>query len=164
MSYKKFDDANEAVSNSKMKVYDAITNEAIRRAIQGISNRIIGGSNGTQGPLITATLAAGSTAGVKTTNAVTCVINGVKVSVAALDNLVPPAGTMGSNKAAKYLLAVESAGTGGTVYGPGNVVDCADYSTNTLALAACKLPDLPDGQCALGYISIVSPYATDVVF
>ena len=162
MAYKKFDDPDEKVSQAARKVYDATQSEALRRAIQGISNRVIGGSNGTQGPLITAGCADGSTGGVQIANALTVLINGVKSSVIAQDNLRMPAGTQGSNTVAKYLICTGS-GTSGTCIGPGNVVDKADYDSATLAAAACKLPDLPDGYCAVGYLTLNAPTALDVV-
>jgi hypothetical protein len=163
MAYKKFDDPNAKVSQAGNKVYDAIWQGAVRRAIQSVANRVLSGTGGTAGPLIQAAVAAGGTAGVQIATPVTVLINGVQSTCIAQDNLMIPNGTMGSNRAAKYLIST-GAGTSGTCTGPGNVVSCADYASNTLALAACKLPDLPDGHCALGYMSIISPPTTDVVF
>lgn len=160
---KKFDDPVAKVDASVRDVYDVFPSEAVRRAIQGISNRVIGGTNGTQGPLITATCALGTTAGFKTTTDVTVLINGAKSIAIAQDNLYMPEGTQGTNTVAKYLIATAT-GTSGTVVGPGNVVDKGDYSTATLAAAACRLPDLPDGYCVLGYVTLDAPAATALAF
>ena len=160
MSYKKFDDPNVKVDQSKFKGY-SIPLEVVRRAIQGISNRVIGGSNGTQGHLITAGCANGSTGGVQIANAITVLINGVQHSIAAGDNLRMPAGTQGSNTVAKYLISTQ--GTSGTVTGPGNTIDKGLYASATLAAAAASLPDLPDGHCAVGYLTLNAPEALDVV-
>lgn len=163
MGYPRFDDPNKKVATGARKAYDAFPNDAIRRAIQGIANRVIGGSNGTQGPLITAGLTAAGTAGVQIANALTCVINGKQETIPAQNNLALPSGTQGSNTVCKYLVSV-GAGTSGTISGPGNTIDCADYASNTLAAAAATLPDLPDGHCAVGYVTVIAPYATDIVF
>lgn len=40
MAYKKFDDADKKVDQSQFGVYDAIYTEAVRRALQGINNRV----------------------------------------------------------------------------------------------------------------------------
>jgi len=162
MAYKKFDEAEKKVDQSARRIYGAFPREMERRALQGITNRVLGGTNGTQGPLITATVADGSTGGIKTTTNVTCLINGEQSICIAQDNLKMTAGTMGSNCVAKFLVCTGT-GTSGTVIGPGNVVSKADYATVALANAAAKLPDLPDGYCALGYALFNSPAASDVV-
>lgn len=163
MSYKKFDDPNTKVNAAVRKMNDAFPKEEWRRALQGLTNRVIGGSNGTQGPLITAGCALGTTAGFKIANALTVVIDGVQSSVIAQDNLLPAEGTMGTNTVAKYLICT-STGTSGTVIGPGNIILKSDYASTTLAAAAAKLPDLPDGYCALGYVTYNAPEATAPVF
>lgn len=163
MAYKKFDDPAEKVDNNKYNINDAFAVEAIRRALQGISNRIIGGTNGTQGPLVVPTLALGTTAGFKNTNAVSIVRDGIISAVAACDNrYFEKQGTLGTNKVTKFLYCSKD-GTSGTVIGPGNIVSKGDYATATLAAAACKIPDLPDGACALGYITLSAPAATVLV-
>ena len=163
MAYPKFDDPNKKVATGARKINDAFMTEAMRRGIQGITNRVIGGTNGTQGPLITAGIAAAGSAGVQIANALTCVINGVKEAIVAQDNLALPSGTQGKNTVAKYLVSV-GAGTSGTVSGPGNVIDKGEYLTIALATAAAKLPDLPDGHCAVGYVTVNAPTLTDIVF
>jgi hypothetical protein len=163
MAYKKFDEASEKVNASKYDVNDAFPVEAMRRALQGISNRVIGGTNGTQGPLISPTLALGTTCGFKNTNAVSIITNGVLTAVAACDNrYFPKQGTLGTNKVTKFLICSKD-GTSSTVIGPGNIVDKGDYASATLAAAACKLPDLPDGACPLGYVTLSAPAATVLV-
>lgn len=150
MAYKKFDDANVAVSQTGTRVYDATHLQALRRALQGISNRVLGGTNGA-GPVAAAGAAVhiGNTHGLDTTNPVTIILNGKAQDVAALTDVHIPSGTQEALTATKFLLSVGTAGTG--VITMGNVVTIADYASNTAALAACKLPELPDGHCPLGY-------------
>ena len=160
---KKFDDPDKKVDPSVRDIYDSFPKEAERRAFQGIANRVIGGTNGTQGPLITAGCTLGTTAGFRIATGVTVVINGKVSTCIAQDNLPLPDGTQLANTVAMYLICTGE-GTSGTVIGPGNVVDKADYDTATLAAAACRLPDLPDGYCALGYVTLQAPEATDLAF
>lgn len=154
MAYKKFDDPKVSVDQAARKVYGATQLESLRRALQGISNRVLGGTNGA-GPVAGAgaALHIGNTHGVDTTNPVTIILNGKAQDVAALTDVhMPTAGAQAALTATKFLLCAGTAGTG-LVAGPGNIVTIADYASNTAALAACKLPDLPDGYCALGYIT-----------
>lgn len=159
---KKFDDPNPKVDASVRDVYDVFPKEAIRRAFQGIANRVIGGTASTAGPLILAGVTLGATHGFKITNNVTVCINGVHSTCISQDNLAMPAGTQGTNTCAKYLICTAT-GTSGTVK-VGNVVDKGDYASATLAAAACRLPDLPDGYCALGYVTLQAPEATPLAF
>ena len=165
MSYPKFDDPGKGVDQKGSHVY-AIPREVHRRAIQSVANRVVGltagGTAGT-GMLALAGLVLGTTAGGKIGNAVTVVINGVQSAVIAQDNLQYPAGTQGTNTIAKYLVST-GAGTSGTITGPGNIVDKSKYATTALAIAAAKLPDLPDGNCALGFITLSAPEATSLAF
>ena len=165
MSYPKFDDPAKKVDASGRKVY-GIPREDIRRAFQGITNRVIGltaaGTAGT-GHLALAGLTLGATAGVKIGHAITVVINGIQSDVIAQDNLRYPPGTQGTNTVAKYLVCT-STGTSGTVIGPGNVVLKSDHADATTAAVAAKLPDLPDGYCALGYVTLQAPAATALAF
>lgn len=163
MAYKKFDAAHNKTDITQFGVYDAVVLESLRRAFQGISNRVIGGSNGTQGPLIAPGLALGATAGFRNTNAVSVVRNGVVSVVAASTNLLFPAhGTLGTNCVTKFLVCTKD-GTSGTIVGPGNIVNKSDYASAELAAAAAKIPDLPDGACALGYVTLSAPAATVMV-
>jgi hypothetical protein len=156
MAYKKFDDPTEKVDASANKVY-GIFDERLRRAIQSVTNRVIGSTAGTGivGPQFLAGLAVAGSAGFKTTYAVAVVRNGVWSTVAVQNNLFMPEGTQGTGTVAKYLVT-SGDGTSATVRGPGNVITRADYSTEALAAAAAKLPDLPDGDVALGYVSLVA--------
>lgn len=158
----KFDAPDAKVDQSGLKVY-ADAHEKFRRALQGISNRVLGGTAGTGYSPVTAGVQIG-TLGVKIANVVAIVVNGVQGSAKVQDNIPVPSGVIPANSACKYLISttLNSAGTGGTCTGPGNIVSCADYDSNTLALAACKLPDLPDANVALGYLTLVSPYLTAV--
>jgi hypothetical protein len=166
MNYRKFDAPSININDRRFEINDAFRSTPTRRSLQGIANRVIGGSNGTQGQLITAGLADGSTGGVQIVNALTVIINGVQSSVIAQNNLRMPSGTMGTNTLAKFLVCTGT-GTSGTVIGPGNVVDkgvflsAADAATNA---SGAKLPDLPDGYCALGYLTLNAPAATVVTF
>lgn len=156
MAYKKFDDPDTKVDQSARKVYSTF-DERFRRAMQGISNRVVGSTAGTS--LISKTLAgctyAATSAGLATTYDVGVVINGKLTTCAATDDLFMPEGTQGSGSVAKYLIYTTD-GTSATVGGPGNVITRSDYDTEALAAAAAKLPDLPDGGCALGYVSLVA--------
>ena len=91
---KKFDDPDKKVDPSVRDIYDSFPKEAERRAFQGIANRVIGGTNGTQGPLITAGCTLGTTAGFKIATGVTVVINGAVSTCIAQDNLPLPDGTL----------------------------------------------------------------------
>lgn len=165
MAYKKFDDASLSMDQSARKVYST-PKEAFRRALQSVANRVLGGTAGTGYSPTTATLANGGTGGIKITKNVSVVINGVQGTCLIQDNLKIPAWntTMGSNSVIKYLVSTDNnaAGTGGTI-SAGNVIDKANYTTVALANAAAKLPDLPDGNCALGYAIFTTPDANGVV-
>ena len=159
----KFDVPNVKVDKTGRKVY-AKYDEQFRRALQGITNRVLGGTSGTGNSPVTAAAAVG-TLGVLTANAVVIVVNGVQGTAKAQDNMPLPSGVIPLNSACKYLVSTPldaGAGTSGTVSGPGNIVSCADYASNTLALAACKLPDLPDGHCAIAAVTFVTPVLTAV--
>jgi len=161
MAYKKFDDPNTKVDQSKMKTY-ASPMEYMRRALQGVANRVLGGTEGTSSSPVTAGCADGSTGGIQIVNQIAVVIDGAQGTCIGQDNLKMTAGTMASNSVAKFLVATGT-GTSGTVIGPGNVVSKADYTTAALAAAAAKLPDLPDGYCAIGYATFNTPTASAVV-
>lgn len=158
MSYKKFDDANPKVDQSARSVFDAFWRDPFRRAIEGISNRVLGGTSGTGWfPNVTAGVADGGTGGIKTATAVTVVINGKAYVVAPGDNLKMPTTQIGTNCVAYYLISTQ--GTSGTITGPGNIILKSDYATPALAAAACKLPDLPAGHCVLGKALFHAPAA-----
>jgi hypothetical protein len=163
MAYKKFDDADKKVDQSQFGVYDAIYTEAVRRALQGINNRVLGATAGTGFYPTLAVCAIGTTCGFKTTNEVGVVRDGVLSKVIAKDNLYfGTCGTMGTNTVAKFLICSID-GTSATNIGPGNVVDKGAYASATLAAAAAKIPDLPAGAVALGYVTLDAPAATVLV-
>ena len=159
MAYAKFDDPNTKVNNSQRKVDMAFSDETILRALKGISNRVLSGTAGSANK--TAELADGTTCGINVVAPLNVVIDGIIYATIAVDNLVMPAGTQGSNTVAKYLVYVGTDGTA-AVTGPGNVVLKTDYATQALAEAATKLPDLPDNSCALGYLLLNAPTASPV--
>jgi hypothetical protein len=162
---KKFDDADTSVNQSANKVYDALPNAAIRRAIQSVTNRVLGGTAGTGRLPVLAGCTLGSTAGFIFASDVGVVRNGVASTCAipaATGLYFAKLGTMGTNTVAKFLIATLD-GTSGTVIGPGNIVDKGNYASATLAAAAAKLPDLPDTGVALGYVTLDAPAATVLV-
>lgn len=163
MAYKKFDDPASKVDDSRMKLNDNFQYEGIRRAIQGISNRVLGGTSGTGSTVALAGCAAGGSAGFKIASDLAVTRNGVVSLVAAQDNLLfQKTSTMGTNTVAKFLIASLD-GTSATNIGPGNIIDKGAYANATLAAAAAKLPDLPDGGVALGYVTLNAPAATVLV-
>jgi len=163
MAYKKFDDADPKVDNSSKKVFGAFNNEAIRRAIQSISNRVWAGTSATAGQLLSGSCGIGGTTGFKVGSGLYLVRDGVLSTLAAQDNLYfSKLGTMGTNTVAKFLIC-SADGTSATCIGPGNVVDKGNYASATLAAAAAKLPDLPDGAVAVGYVTLHAPAATVLV-
>jgi hypothetical protein len=163
MAYKKFDDPNTKVDDSRNKINDNFMNSAVRLAIQGIANRVLGGTSGTGSTVALAGCAAGGTVGFKTASDVAIVHNGVYALVAAKDNLYfGTCGTLAANTVAKFLICSVDGGAA-TNIGPGNVVSKADYASATLAAAAAKLPDLPSGGVALGYVTLHAPALTQLV-
>jgi len=163
MAYKKFDDADPKVDNSSKKVYGAFPQEAIRRAIQGITNRVWAGTSGTAGQLLSGSCGIGGSAGFKVGSGLYLVRDGVLSTLATQDNLLfSELGTMGTNTVAKFLICSED-GTSATCIGPGNVVDKGNYASATLAAAAAKLPDLPDGAVAVGYVTLHAPADTVLI-
>jgi len=157
MAYTKFDAKVDSVDDSRHLVYDAFRKESMRRALQGIANRVLTGTGGTNGTnTIGAVCATGTTAGVKTTSPVTAIINGARVAVAAQDNVELPKFTLPISSVAKLLIYANSGGTAG-VTSPGNILAVADYDSAAAAGSAAKLPDLPDNCVALGYFLITGP-------
>jgi len=169
MAYKKFDDPAVKVSQAAARGNDAFWEDAKRRALQAIANRVVGstagGTAGT-GYLHLAGCGTGATAGLAIGNTLVVEINGVYSTCIAQDNLEFPnygtIGTAASSQVMKFLIST-AAGTSGTVTGPGNIVTLSDYTTTALAIAAAKLPELPAGHCALGWVSLVTPVTTAVV-
>lgn len=141
MSYAKYDDPTKTVDQSQDKVYDAFKDDAFRRALIGVSNRVCGGTNGTGHVPTLAQLATGSTGGVQIGNQVSAVINGELGTIVAQDNIELPSGTQAASTWVKYLVSASFA-TSGTITA-GN-----EGTSSTHA----HLPDLPDGHVALGYV------------
>lgn len=163
MAYKKFDEADAKVNDSKYKLNDNFMNDGIRRAIQGITNRVLGGTAGTAYIPVLAGVGTGGTAGFQTTYSVGVVRNGALSTAIVTNNLLfSTLGTMGTNTVAKFLICSVD-GTSCTNIGPGNVINKGDYANATLAAAAAKLPDLPDGGVALGYVTLNAPAATVLI-
>lgn len=146
MAYKKFDDASAGVSQAVRKVGPAMPWEAIRRAIQSVTNRVMSGTNGTftgTGGIGAIWLGTGGTAGIRATPLALC-INGRYGTFAGDANIYLPKGTQGKSTYVKYLVAAN--------FGTAVVVAGNEGATSTAAL----LPDCPDGFCAIGYME----YAT----
>lgn len=163
MAYKKFDEPDDKVDASAMKIHGAVTNEALRRALQGIANRVLGGTAGTGYIPTLAGAAVGGSAGFLTAMPVAVVRDGIRTTANATNNMLfGKLGTLAANEVAKFLICTVN-GTSGTVIGPGNIVSKADYASATLAAAACKLPDLPDGACALASVTLSAPATTVLV-
>lgn len=154
----KFDAATKTVNQSARKVYDAFPVEAARRAFQGIANRVLGGTDGNA--LTVCGLAEGTTAAsIKTTNNIKHLINAIQYTLAAVDNVVIPAlGTQGTACYVKYLVSVGTDGTAGSASGG---IEMTKGNEGTSA-ALAKLPDLPDGKCAIGYFQILTTTAVYV--
>jgi|GEM_PF-4336834 hypothetical protein len=163
MAYKKFDDPVVKVDDTKYGVDDVFFDARIRRAIQAISNVCLGTTSGTGHIPTLATCALGGSAGFKTTYDVGVVIDGVLSTCAATDNMLfEELGTMGTNTVAKFLICTKD-GTSGTCIGPGNIINKEDYASATLAAAAAKIPDLPDGAAPLGYVTLQAPAVTKLI-
>jgi hypothetical protein len=145
MAYKKFDDPGAAVSQAPQKVGDAFLNDALRRAIQSVVNRVISGTSGTYGTGAISTIGTGGTAGAKLSYDLIASINGRIGTITGQDNLFLPKGTQAKSTYVKYLIAAKH-GTGATVYA-GN-----EGATST----AARLPACPDGYVAVGYMEYVT--------
>jgi len=148
MAYRKFDDPALSGDNAARKVIPAFMNDALRRAIQSVTNRVVSGTNGTlggTGGVGAAYLGTATTAGIALNTALALCVNGVYGTCIAQDNLYLPKGTQSKSTYVKYLVA-NKIGTAGTVIA-GN-----EGATS----AAAKLPDCPDGYVAIGYMEYVT--------
>ncbi len=150
MSYKKFDAPAEAVSQSVRKPYDAFPNDAMRRAILAVSNRVLsGGASGTATSMIASNIGTGTTGGIKIGNSLRAVINGRFGSIAAQAELGLPTGTQANATYVKYLVS-SGFGSSGTVTA-GN-----EGASST----AAYLPDCPKDHVALGYFEFYTNSAS----
>lgn len=151
MSYSKFDDPPLKRANDARKTVDSvIPQEAVRRALQSVLNRVIGGTGGTgdgmaAGTAAVAGLGTGSTCGIKIANPLLILVNGRFGTAAAQDNLYLPDGSQSKSTYVKYLVAVRE-GTRGTVI----------LGNESTAATSALLPDCPDGYVCVGYME----YAT----
>ena len=109
MAYTKFDAKLVKTDDSRFLVYDAFRKESMRRALQGIANRVLTGTGGTDGTnTIGAVCAVGGTAGIKTTSPVTAIINGKRVAIAAGDNVELPTATLAASTVARFLISADA--------------------------------------------------------
>jgi len=145
MAYKKFDDPSAKVSQASRKVYEAFWNDAQRRAIQSVCNRVLCGTGGTLGGTAgvgSDWLSTGGTSGLDFTNRLVLLINGRMGTAASQANINLPKGTQGSGTWVKYLVSAKFGGTACTITA-GN-----EGASST----AARLPSCPDGQVAIGYV------------
>jgi hypothetical protein len=142
MAYKKFDDATAKVSQSARKVGDAFWNDAIRRSLQGVLNRVINvGIAGTATTTFASAMGTGTTGGINIPVHYTAVINGRAGTISSQAMLNLPTGTQGISTYVKYLVS-SGFGSSGTITA-GN-----EGTGSTTAL----LPDCPANHVALGYM------------
>ncbi len=145
MAYVRFDDPSGKISQAPRKVYDAFPYEAIRRALASISNRVVGGTDGTSNLTVLAGCGTGgdSTAsGIGCTAGITVIVNGRRGTRGSAGNYILPTGTQGTGTYVKYLISGPINSTAGTVR-------AGNESTSA---TGAYLPDLPDGHVALGYM------------
>ncbi|RPH74553.1 hypothetical protein EHM76_03330, partial [bacterium] len=93
MAYKKFDDPTAGVSQAARKVYEAFWNDAQRRAIQSITNRVLCGTGGTMGGtagIANDWIGTGGTCGLAFSNRLVLLINGRMGTAASQDNICMP--------------------------------------------------------------------------
>lgn len=151
MAYVKFDDAPTNVDLSSNKVNQAFNHASQRSALKAMLSYVIpGGTAGTG--ILTAGLAVGATAtNFKVTNNVRYAINGTPYLQAALDDILYPAalGTQGTSCICKYLIYCGTAALATT----SGMVAKGNEGT---AAADCKLPNLPDNSCPLGYVTVTT--------
>jgi len=144
----KFDDATKAVSQASRKMYEADFHEGLRRAILGVSNRVLWGVIGTNGTAATAIeqtfktgCQTGGTGGIGVAKVLGLLINGRMGTTSTSGSFNLPAGTQGLSTYVKYGIFI-GPGTSGTVLA-GNE---ATSSTNA------KLPDCPTEYVCVGYM------------
>ena len=148
MAYKKFDDPSLDVAQSPRKVYDAVVHEALRRAIQSITNRIVSGNFGTAGTTaagvataLNSSCGTGQTGGCCIGAALAVIINGRAGTRSSSGSMWLPAGTQSASTYVKYGLFGACGSTG----------TCLAGNESTSATGA-YLPDCPDGLMCFGYM------------
>ena len=132
-------------------VFQAFATEAARRALAGINNRVVGSTPfgvqaGTSG-----------TPGIALNSAISVIIDGKVYAGTANTNIPIPAslGTQGTGSWCKYLVSLGTAGTYTITKG----------NESTAGSAYAFLPDLPDENCAVGYMvvkTVASKYTAGV--
>lgn len=141
MGYRKFDDPPLSRANEARKLDPVFPYEAIRRALQGVVNKVIAGTSGTaNGTGLYAGVGTGSTCGIKVAYGVVLDINGRLGTMAPQDNLYLPNGTQSKSTYVKYLVAAK--------FGTAATVVLGNEGTDS---TSAKLPDCPDGYVAVGY-------------
>ena len=148
MAYRKFDDPSLTRGNSPRKGYDAFQHESLRRALQGVLNRVLCGDFTTAGTTaaqratdMATSCGTGTTGGVGASAAVAVLINGRVGTRSAAGSFWLPAGTQSSGTYVKYLIC-GGFGSSGT---------CLAGNESTSSTGA-YLPDCPIDYVALGYL------------
>jgi hypothetical protein len=143
----KFDAPTKSVEQAPRKIYNAFPNSAMRRALQGICNRVLWGVIGTNGTAATAIEASyktgcqtGGTGGIGVAKPLGLLINGRMGTTATAGSFWLPAGTQAASTYVKYGIFI-GFGTSGTVL-------AGNESTSS---TAAYLPDCPDGYVCVGY-------------
>jgi len=176
---KKFDDPAVTQDAAVKRVDKGFEMEAMRRALASITNRVIptsaGGTTGT-GYELTAGLAAGSAVGsIKAANTFKYTIDGVMYQYTGNTDIAIAGslgnGTQGTATTCYYLVSVGTNGTSGTALaGNGGLyVTKGNEGTSGTGVFAYALnstpylPDCPDGQCPIGYFSVITKTTTPFV-
>jgi hypothetical protein len=152
MAYRKFDDAAKTRDNAPRKGYDAFQHEALRRALQGVLNRVLDGDFGTAGTTAAGRAAAvatgcgtGATGGVCAGKAVAVLINGRAGTRSSSGSMWLPAGTQSAATYVKYLICGAFGSTGTCLAGNESTSSTGAY-----------LPDCPADYVALGYMEYLA--------
>ena len=152
MAYAKFDDPSKKVAQSPRKGYDAFVHEAVRRALMGNFNRVLGGNFGTAGTTAAGRATAmatscgtGQTGGLCAGAAVAVLINGRAGTRSSAGSMWLPAGTQAAATYVKYLICGAFGSTG----------TCLAGNESTSATGA-YLPDCPADYVALGYMEYLA--------
>lgn len=151
MSYRKFDDAPLSRANEQMKLDPVFPYEALRRALQGVLNRVIAGTGGTGdgvgiGTAAQGYLGTGATCGVQISKPLLLLVNGLFGTAAACNNIYLPDGSQSKSTYVKY----------GVFTKPGSAMGTCLAGNESTASTTAKLPDCPDGYVCVGYME----YAT----